>query len=53
MKVFNDIIEIKYPTSVSMKALDYDFAQHKLEAETNLNNNLKPEKKHKSRKNKK
>ena len=54
MNVFNDIVEIKFPTSVSMKPLNYEFSKHKLEAETNLNNNLKPDKKKsKSKKSKK
>ena len=44
MKVFNDIVEIRYPSSLSLKAINYDFAKEKLQAENELNNNLKDSK---------
>ena len=45
MKVFNDIVEIRYPSSISLKAINYEFSKEKLEAQNTLTNNLKDSKK--------
>ena len=41
MNVFNDMLDIKYPTALTLSNLNYEFKKEKLEAETVINDNLK------------
>ena len=41
MNVFNDMLDVKYPTSLTLSSLNYEFKKEKLEAETVINDNIK------------